>query len=152
MAGEEVSQELRASRMAVAQEILQQLGGASRLRMMLGEKIGFLADTTGDCQRGKLTVNQIPKRGMGGKIDAFTVMLTGQDTYTVAVFTYPSERQRTAAFLRGEDGRAGFEPIDVREDICADRLVDVVENMTGYALRLSVSARAPATGLRSGPR
>jgi hypothetical protein len=152
MAGEEVSQELRASRMAVAQEILGQLGGASRLRMMLGEKIGFLADTTGDCQRGKLTVNQIPKRSMGGKIDAFTVMLTGEDTYTVAVFTYPSERQRTAAFLRGEDCRAGFEPVEVQEGVYADCLVDVVEDMTGYALQLGVRARAPTTGLRSGPR
>lgn len=133
----EVSDAVRQARHEVAQIILRQLGGGSRLRAMLGARIGFMALTTGaECGNGGLVVNQIPARSMGGKMDAFRVTLQADDTYRVDVFQTPSRRAQMAAFARGED-ELQCHPAQTVEGIYADCLVETIEEMTGYALRLA---------------
>ena len=102
----------------VAAVILQQLGGASSLRLMLGRGLQF--EVVHEAGRGAgLLVSNIDMHEIGGQVTAFRVLLAPSDTYDVEIFEGPREA------LRLTDGA---------EDIYDDMLIECVENRTGYIL------------------
>ncbi len=112
-------------RMAVAQTILAQLGGAGRLAMMVGAK-NFVS-----------TPNSVSfKLGGGAKkgINGVRITLDPSDTYTVQFLKISRASGRVSSI-----GLPAAAPRVVAEftDVYADRLMDVFEQATGFYLTLT---------------
>lgn len=102
----------------VALTIVEQLGGAQSLRLMLGASIRFEVDY--DPARGAgLLVTGIDMAEVGGRTTAFRVRLAPSDTYDVEVF---------------EGARGNLTLIDSVDDIYSDMLIECLERRTGYSL------------------
>lgn len=104
----------------VAAEILEQLGGAHALRLMLGARFSAFRAQGAEGLQVEVASDLVSAHGDASAVRAFRVGLTPADTYNVEFFGRDADGERVL--------------LSSVEDVYCDQLSDVIEDRTGYVL------------------
>jgi len=107
---------------AVADTILKQIGGASRLKMMIGAR-NFVSDNG-----GKTLQFQWPKKGKGTP-GVIKISLNGRDTYDVEFGRIAKKKSDFPGVMSSY-----YKKMKSYKNIYADQLMDIFERETGLFL------------------